>query len=277
MNRVLAVAFLTLALAGCSEDPSSAVPVEPVVSGETGMIRGVVLGTTVTPIVGANVTIDGYSVLAITNADGAFAFEGLAAGSYFLNAQHPDFFAGKASTQVVAGAADPPIVKFSLQPQLKFTPFAEPFEFKGFLQCSYRFLLVANNCPGGNSEVTYPISIVPEWVQSQLQWASGSPAGDALSFDFTVPGTTVDYLEAEGVSPLTIMAPPEEIKKNGLGSGLDLYLRVFTSDAPGTGTGLVPFGVGFQLDQEFTIYTHIFYGFQPFDGWTFLEHGVPTP
>lgn len=39
-----------------------------------------------------------------------------------------------------------------------------------------------------------------------------------------------------------------------------------------------PWGVGLQLDQEFTVYTHVFYNYLPPEDWRFLsDPSVPQP
>lgn len=266
--------MVVVLLAGCTSDPSETTEPEPAVAADTGSLAGVVLDTVFVPVEGANVTIDGFNVVAITNADGAFLIEGLPLGSHFVRASHPDFHTNEVTATVVAG--DPEPLRFSLRPVLKVIPFAEPFEFRGFLQCSYRLVILGDNCEGSTAEVTYPLEVVPRWVQSELQWSDGTGLGNELSFQYTVPGTTVDYIETEGTSPLTIFADSDEIIRQGIGDGLDPYIRVFSADMEGTE---VPgqWGVGFQFDQTFTVYTHVFYGFTPPSGWTFLENGSPEP
>lgn len=268
--RVAAVLVLLL-LAGCSDAPDDVVVVADAPEG--GSIRGVVLDTTITPVVAANVTIDGFDVAAVTNPDGAFGFDGLEPGAYILRADATGFVASSAQVTVVAGGvAD---AKLVMQPEQSVTPFVQPFQWDGFLQCSYRVLITADNCPTGDSEITHGLDAIPAFVQSELVWTASQDLGDALSFQYSYPNTAEDYLEAEGASPLILTADQALIDKEGLGDGLDVYMRVFTSHLPETTPPTGHWGVGLQLDQEFTVFTHAYFHYAPPAGWTFLADGEP--
>ncbi len=94
-----------LLLAGCAEappeteDPFSTPPAETT---ETlGAISGVVVDATILPIAGANVSIGAES--RTTDEAGAFVFEGLEPGVYFITVKAEQFEPSQTSVQVDAG------------------------------------------------------------------------------------------------------------------------------------------------------------------------------
>src|SRR5687767_7887744 len=96
--------LLSLALAGCSGDagdPSGeGVPegafdgVDAEATAQTGVIRGIVIDEAITPLADAAVTIPvpGQKPLSATTTEsGAFAFGGLAPGTYFVKVSKPGY------------------------------------------------------------------------------------------------------------------------------------------------------------------------------------------
>jgi hypothetical protein len=86
-------------------------------------------------------------------------------------------------------------------------------------------------------------------------------------------GLYCDY-SADGPSPLLLAAGPDAIKQIALGTGEpELYVRTFTGSAvPGAPVN----SAGLTLEQSFDYYTHVFYGYQPTEGWRFSS-GEPVP
>lgn len=283
-SPVLVGVLLAALLAGCTDDPSEAEPALPA-DASTGTLRGVVLDTTITPVEGANVTLEGYDLVATTNADGAFAFEGLAGGTYRLVAEHPGFNGAQTTAQVDPTAAKADIVRIVMQPKQTVVPFVQPYEWRGFIQCAYIAIYSANDCVPpdagfltSDTTTVYELEAQPTWVQSEMSWENSQLLGDALQLQYAVPDTNFDYLRAEGPSPVLVVADAATIDLNGLGAGLDLYLRVFPSHLDGTEPPAGDlFGVGLQFDQDFTVVTHVFYHVQPPTGWQFTADGDILP
>src|SRR5688500_16195818 len=123
--RILAAAALLAVslLAGCSS-PSGGSPSEDgptfddlglQATSSTGVIRGVVVDDAIRPIAGAKVTLLGEAPKdAVTTDQGTFGFDGLPAATYFLKVHKVGFADAQQSADVVAGVADPPIVKVQL-------------------------------------------------------------------------------------------------------------------------------------------------------------------
>ena len=99
----------TVTLAGCSDDPAPEVedptfdefdaPVAP----DRGVIRGVVVDTAIVPLAGATVTLAGLERSTTTNENGAFQFDDLEPGSYFLEVRLLGYETVQSGTSVEAG------------------------------------------------------------------------------------------------------------------------------------------------------------------------------
>jgi hypothetical protein len=107
---------------GLSEIDQGAAGLGVKATATTGVIRGVVIDEAIRPIANANVMLSSTGTNTTTNAQGAFGFEGLEPGSYFLSVSHPLFSTVQASADVVAGVDEPAITRV----QLVAIPFAEP-------------------------------------------------------------------------------------------------------------------------------------------------------
>lgn len=94
--------------AGCSDAPEATDDgddtfAEAVVTSETGAISGVIVDPAIVPVEGVSLFLKPASMNATSDADGAFIFEGLAPGVYFVAAEGPGFLGSQASIEVVAG------------------------------------------------------------------------------------------------------------------------------------------------------------------------------
>jgi hypothetical protein len=290
-------ALLLTALAGCSDGGKD--PVEDAdfkdldlkASSTKGLIRGVVVDDAVRPLAAAKVSVQSAAgpLEAITSEEGLFGFDELEPGTYFIFASKAGFKGTQTSTDVVAGVEEPPIVRVLLSPDASFVaPYVETFVFDGFIECSAGAAIddgnygVENACsesvgtvqPFTNSATfaEHQLAGTPMWVQSETVWSSTQAVSSSLSVNFAYPDDSEldgwKDLPVEGKSPLLNTMDEEtaaEYIKNGT-----LNLRVFpwTDSYPG------PI-VSYQ--QRFTIFTHVFYGYQPPEGWRFTdESSVPA-
>lgn len=282
----------SLLLAGCasSGDPDDALPpadfteLELAATATTGIIRGIVVDEAIRPLSGAQLVLQTESGPRETTSaeDGAFGFDGLPAGTYFVHASKPGFAPAQTSTDVVAGVAEPPIVKVLLAADPERRPFFDVYTWDGFVECSVRtpvggFAL----CEGvGNDDVVYDVEIsagVPTFAQGELVWQSTQALGDELSFNWRRNDTNQDYVDTEGPSPLMLSANATLFEENEVGMGQPLRTVIFTGHHPATEPPTGGFGVGVQLQQSFTMYLHVFYNFVPPEGWRFTVDGDPVP
>lgn len=258
----------------------------------TGILRGVVVDQAIRPIAGALVQLapgapDEKSTK--TTDLGAFAFDGLPAGTYFVHVQKGGYAPAQQSADVVAGVSDPPAMKVQLLPDASYTPpYVETYVFDGFIECSFGGAAdsgdygVENACsesvgpltPFSNSQtfVQYNLSKAPTWVQSEAVWESTQAASKSLDLNFAI----ADASELDGWKDLSVDGPSPLLNTmdNGTAATYDgkdnvLTLRVFpwTDAYPGPIVA---------LEQKFTVYTHVFYGFQPPADWRFSS-GDPVP
>lgn len=197
MRSLLSVGLavlLGLSLAGCAggakkADPAKSVDFTPLgleATATTGVIRGVVVDSAVRPVAGVNITAlgPGPAQATTTNAQGAFGFDGLAPGDYYLKAAKAGFNQTQTSATVVAGVAEPAIVKILLQADPSTAPYYEMLHLDGFIQCSVRPMILAEQCGVTDADVVnaeYPFSRDPAYIQSEMVWQSTQAAGDELS------------------------------------------------------------------------------------------------
>jgi hypothetical protein len=317
--RVAPVAVLALLLlAGCA---GKAPPKDPVNDADfsrldlqptatTGVIRGVVVDDAVRPLADVTVTARGQGPesTTTTGADGAFGFDGLDPGTYFVSASKAGFRDAQQSVDVVAGVADPPIAKVLLTADPALRPYFEAYTFDGYLECGVTGvvvgvalclapnILLGQNVTNDHTQVTYDLARRPSWVQTEMVWESTQAAGDELALEYSYSGGCGLFCdhEVDGTSPLLLTANQTVIDTIGLGNGTGLYIRVFNDDLETTDPGVrectpIPdpvlgatwctgAGVGVTLEQKFTHYTHVFYGYTPSEGWRFTETpDVPQP
>jgi hypothetical protein len=314
MRVLVAIMVAAVALAGCSDgkgpgDDGFGLDDELQATDTTGVIRGLVVDTAVVPIAGATIQVVGQNLNATSNEGGLFGFSGLTPGSYFLQVSHPLYETVQATAEVVAGVDKPAITKVQLIANPDAKPYYFPAEWSGFLGCTYRRPDRGESCPVVNQYlftehdflVDYELAQVPSWVVSEQIWESTQHFGGEMSFNLRRTDTSTDTKDIEGTSPLSITLNETEIALHGTnnandnqgGFGPDMRLRVivFTAHlqeteppqclpfvATGYTGGSLCWGVGLQLDQHFTVYTHVFFNYQPPEDWRFLDDtSVPQP
>jgi hypothetical protein len=298
---ILATAFL----AGCnSPSEDAATDSGPTfddlglqATSSTGLIRGVVVDEAVRPIPGARVKLQGDQPMeAVTTDLGTFGFDDLEPGTYFMTIGKPGYFDAQQSADVVAGVAEPPIVKVQLAMDVANQPYYENYVFEGFIECSGTFVAVGYAvCSGPNivSELTgtdnvtqddfgvrYALSKKPTWLQSEMVWQSTQALGDKMSVMYSWECDTNDGFLCDhgvaGTSPLLLTADAEAIEEINHGDyDQEIFVRVFNEGLDETQVG-VGGGLGVTLQQRFTVFTHAFYGYEPTEGWRFSS-GEPVP
>jgi hypothetical protein len=304
MNRILSVLALAGVLfAGCSAPASEPSPTEgagfedlnlkPTAS--TGIIRGVVVDEAIRPIAGATVLLKGEAPKeATTTADGLFGFANLAPGTYFLTITKLGYFEAQQSTDVVAGVAEPPIVKVQLAVDAANQPFTELLTWTGFFGCgmgtNFGGVLpppapqrlgfnpcavdalaceIADVCllnTANTHDFFFGASRIPDFAQAEMVWQGTQALGNELNLGWHDEGTS-DFKGTSGPSPLVLPATQEEILAAHDANITSLLVRVF----PGSNTELTV-----TLQQTFDVYVTYFYGFVPREGWAFVTDGACT-
>lgn len=135
-------------LAGCSSGPKEEEPAGDgalPVTDTTGGIRGLVVDQSVVPVPGALITLSGGRNTTSDEA-GRFNFTGLQPGDYFLSAGKPGFTGVQVAATVVAGVAEPPIVKVLLERLTTAQPYLDHFKLDGFYECAQAMYFVTDTC-----------------------------------------------------------------------------------------------------------------------------------
>lgn len=306
--RTRAVLFLLLIapLAGCADDapevPADPLDVRPTET--TGIVRGVVVDAAIVPVRDATVTVAGPDATTTTDRNGTFAFGGLEPGAYRLRVERDGYFPFELVVTVEAGLEDPPLVRVQLERDLAASPYATAYQWDGYIQCGLSLVAAcgALDIVGAGEDrfiTSHPTDPDPAWVQSEMVWESSQPVSDELwiwhSYSSKQGAFNGSFGWVQGASPLLMVTHAGDLNQYGsnrsweaLGVHNDITPRVFSGSitgtrAPGgcyTAPGVVEYcgGVGFTLEQEFTVFTHLFYRYAPPGDWRFTQDpSVPLP
>lgn len=308
---VLALGSLgLLLLAGCSGGGSPAQDPEDGFAGlglkatsTTGILRGIVLDERIVPVEGANVSLSPEPREAQTDDQGRFGFNGLRPGAYIVHVSKPGHLPIQQATGVSAGVDEPPLVQVLLERDVESLPYFQGSVWDGFIECGLNILplcatpnLIMQIAGLGNLTTdrwagVVPIDPEPLLVQSEMVWDANGPS-DRMRFDHSrwnrtnqEYGGTCDC-EVEGTSPLLLASNATVARENTWGRSADLMLRVYSGGIDGTSNPFDPDGcwaptpsacrgVGYAIQQNFQVFTHVFHRFTPPDGWRFTVDGPP--
>lgn len=295
MHRAALPALLAAALllAGCSDQAPEAADTPAAfedldVSSGKGVLRGLVVTPAVVPVAGATVRLAGLGLEQVTDGDGAFVFGELDPGTYFVQASKPGWTEVQQSADVLAGVADPPIVKVVIEKVPGAQPRAVTLQLDGFLACSVGTPVNFMSCDVTGADrptLWFDIEGTPRWIQTEVLWESTQPAGDWLylvqgicSCDGGIPdvGGARFNETFDATSPYTSRADPDFLDEHDVGSddGKQLVVAVSASGPEPETTN----GSGVALNQQFTVYATFFYNLDPDPAWTFVGNGAyPVP
>ncbi len=290
MRTTILICFIITMMAGCSDDSPTALtdggPDVGVKATETtGVIRGVVVDESVRPVAGAVVTVPrqaGEPLVAETNAEGAFGFEGLEPGTYFIQVTKVGYFDTQQSTEVLAGVDEPPFVKILMLANPDAVPYSRVSEFTGFIECSTSVIAVCsvpNNGITGNVtndrfDTIEESDPNPAFMQAELVWESTQSLFPNLyiALHASQDGDRGEQLGwIEGPSPQVLTFAGDELTPHSFGTVNDIMVQVFSA-------GFIDEGQ-FELtvNQEFQIFTTTTYQFQPPAGWMYHVNGEAVP
>lgn len=289
--RTLLLSLLTaaVALAGCSGGGNGGSADEPdtgdldlVATEDTGIIRGVVVDDRIVPLAGVKVTLAGVAKETVSNEVGGFGFDGLEPGTYFIEAAKPGFRTIQQGTEVKAGVAEPPIVRILLAADPTTRPSYEVFHFQGYLECSF---VAGTPYTGGyfmpcdvpfagpigsdNNYMEYPIAGNASWIHVSLVWDATQAFGRNLYFnvldnygEYNVP------VWSGGPSPLLGDANATAIAESKINEQQSFIIEVASDGEAGF--------AGASLKQSFDAFIVVFHGFEPPEGYNYVEHGDPV-
>lgn len=323
----LAVIGLFL-VAGCSQPAPPTAGTDARLDSGEGILRGVVVDDAIRPVADALVSLTGQESVrnATTDAEGLFSFQGLAPGTYVVQASKPFYAAHQQAVVVQSGVGEPDLVKFQLVFEPSSVPFASVYKYDGLHECGTNVMRVCSNvniatwivlcantgiCLGNvtsdQSLFFQQIDGAPTFLQAELFWQPTLPGGEALTL--LVGGGTEEELRTgiglpaynltSGPSPLMVRItnhegdgawcrnvpdPPcgeraLEESRIGVERALLGQIDAGPSVKADTACGTVsPCGVGHSTQQKFTLYTSVFYGYEPPLEWRFTDEGqMPAP
>jgi hypothetical protein len=310
MRALLAAGVVLTMLAGCTSpsDPTTGNDVPPAAFDElaleatatTGVIRGIVVDEAIRPIAGATATLQGQSPQTTTTTeDGAFGFDDLEPGTYFVSVHKLGFLDVQQSTDVVAGVAEPPITKVLLVSDGKPSPFHAEYKVEGIVECGtsaialcggvHDVIVIACVNTGGAVCLPQPTNDAysaflaieggtPDYLQTEMVWESTQALGNEMSYALRyAEKTTYDngmyeagFESFEGPSPLRGNVSGDDMEEAELGNRTGLVFSIFS--------GNQEYPVGVTVSQRYTFFIHAFYGYEPPADWRFTDEGtVPPP
>lgn len=238
------------------------------------------------PLADVSVTLLGADLRTTTNENGAFLFDDLEPGTYFLEARKVGYIKAQSNAEVVAGVASPDVVKVQLAFDPQGTPYYNAYSFEGFIQCGTN---IAAACGGvrdftGLGDDTYSSLYDTEnnitHLQTEMVWENTQAFGDSFSVShrYATPENHAagfydgGITSGSGPSPLLIVTDAVEYNKNNVGEDYEFLLSVFA----GTSETVPVFGLA--VNQKYQMFIHEFHGYAPPEGWRFTDGtSVPGP
>lgn len=290
---VVSLAFLTLAVAGagCAGEPPA--DGQPLADPKAGVLRGLVVDTAVRPLQGVEVTVaapGGQPLVTTTDVEGLFRFDGLAPGSYSVEARKATYLSAQTLAQVEAGVAEPELVQFVLEVQTDEIPFVVAIVWEGYIGCAFSFGNLCSAPAQGGFDVIGDQSArlfwdeyvgeqrVPDLVQAEAVWEATLPTSEELGpiFGWSTPdewavfqyGGTFESFSTP--SPMFYRLTGEEAAEVALGIEVGLVVEFYTGDPGGVPAGLT-------INQPIRLVLHNFYGYLPPEAWRFVTDGPPPP
>ncbi len=286
---IIIASLLLVGLAGCADEGAPVQEEEATAADEnvqatktTGVIRGVVVDSSIVPIEGALIKVKGAGLDAISLADGSFGFSGLEPGNYFLDVSKSGFVKVQASATVEAGVDKPPVLRVQLTADASYNPHFATQVYKGLYQCGTSVIVVCaapNILLGqGTTEDSSTPDIYVEagamLVQTEMIWESTQAVSPELYFEMETIGhecTGGTFLtSASGPSPIRGRVLNESLASHNVGENCPIYHSVFAGGIAGT-------PVGFSVQQDFTWYITEFHGYMPPEDWWFTVDGEYYP
>lgn len=290
-SRLVALLVAAAILAGCSGAPAPSADADAVdfddialsAGAGRGVVRGVVVDTSLRPLEGANVTLAASAGPrnALTDGEGRFGFSDVEPGLTTVQASKAGYTTVQTTVEVVAGVTEPKAIAIGLERLPGSDPYVVPLLWHGYLQCSWTLGgAFATGCLIGDftddfSRAYDPIDKTPAFLQSELVWSSTQTLGTNLCMRHYASediGGEILMDDVCGPSPLMQQANGTRLDETKVGAGLGIERAVWVA---GYGHELAP---GFAFNQQVDVYTHLFYNLEPDPAWRFATDGpYPIP
>jgi hypothetical protein len=247
---------------------------------QLGVMRGVVVDGSISPLAGAIVSLLNQDLQMTTNADGAFAFKDLEPGAYFLQVNKTGYGSIQSSTEVIAGAKDPAVVRILMERVPGTVPMIIPDKYAGYITCSLRIPAAGFNdgCGvfgdiglGSTQRRNYAFEKGNvEWIQTDLSW---EPSSETAKEMCVIIGGASASTPACGPNNLVRYIDTNAVEADGLHKGEAFSHVTYPNHYAGDISGNI------VLQQSFEVFVHAFYNFIPAEGWSFVvdgEHVIPS-
>jgi hypothetical protein len=285
--RWIALLVLVL-LAGCAGAP---VPESAEEADPTGVLRGLVVDAALRPLADVNVSVAQAgqdAALAQTGVDGLFRFEGLAPGTYVVEARKATYLSAQTLANVQADVPEPDLVQLVLAVQEDEVPFVVAIAWEGYIGCAFTY----GNLCSAPAQLGYDIlgdssahlfwseyvdvGRVPDLVQAEAVWHATLPTSEELKpiFGWSEP-VAWQQLQYGGTffsesvrSPSFHRLDAELLAEPQVGVTAGLVVEFYSGGDVSSPTGLT-------LNQPVRLFLHNFYGYLPPEAWRFATDGAP--
>jgi hypothetical protein len=270
-SLLLSALFVAVGLAGCAGDAPAEAEPEAFQAIETtsdkGVIRGVVVDDSISPVEGAIVTALPGPIEATTDAEGAFVMTELEPGVYFLTAAAQNHATTQVSVTVVEGIEKPDITRILISFVAPAVPYVEEIVTKLFMDTSGsaagRGVVLGGVTGDGTFSANVPLDANMTWLHSELVWEAQHPFADRMQIDSDIIGGG----RSIGASPLIQTIDSESIDGGSSSIGYTLFVE---------DSSLGPAGA--TVAQDLDMFTFGFHHFVPREGWSFSADGShPVP
>lgn len=314
MRAMVFLLMIGVAFAGCADAPQSEPTadtsfddVDVAASDDTGVILGVVVDQTITPIAEVTVTLSmpsGDPVVEITDDQGRFAFGDVPPGVHFLHAAKELHEEIQFTATVEAGVADPSPIRVQLVAFYTGDPFLQTIQQDGFFQCSQAnfpgYLYSSSSCHDTNivdgsdhgvmlaQERDFHADVGEGWQTQvyEMTWKSsfaGTSERMGVVFSTYKPERNTDHWFANHASgqPMRLQLNAGEIHpsaQEGSGpmgpipaDGIKDMSYFISVRPPADATCVIWCAPpGFAIEQEFTTYLSQFYYAKAPEDWSIV-------
>lgn len=291
---VLLVCLAILALPGCADDAAvdgrdeSERAVDKLglhATETTGVLRGFVVDEAIRPLVGAQVRLNDGERTAASNSDGAFGFDGLAPGGYFVTVSLPGYETVQQTVHVQAGIDDPPPVKVVLASVAAQAPYLESFSIEMFKTFASPFIGLGSAFdnlvqPGMSGFFESRLAGNATVIQAELVWQPTSSTAQLARLVCVSRAEREEQIVSvgvgivEGPSPLAVRIPARDDN----GTAESFFIRVDPIEWDWEALQ-VPNPAGAAIvNQKFQAFAFVFHNVVPRADWTFAADGpYPLP
>lgn len=292
--RWASTTFTLLLVSGCADGGNDRALDDPSAplghfTGDRGAIVGTLLDVEGRPLVNGTAFLVGTSEFASVRADGRFAFNDLAAGTYAVAATAPGFITAQRRVEVVANQAVE--ISILLEPQPIHEPHLWYKPTEGYWSCVLRLYVQNADCSTVTGEpydgsFAFPVAANYSTLYFELTWKPSSlytqPSRASMSF-YSYNATTMPGGRPHGVNR---SAPVITVTVRPGDAPMQPQWTKYPSDMTEARVYLIPigyvdptpdehgrYGLGVIYQQRYKLYASFFYYQEKSDKYTGIPDG----